>query len=110
MSWPDCRRCVAKECLNDVKVGKFPFTANAKARILGESGGLVKIVSEKKYDEVLGMHIVGPRATELIAEGCSALELEATAESIAKTIHAHPTLSEAMMEAAEDVAGHSIHQ
>jgi dihydrolipoyl dehydrogenase len=100
----------ARERGYDVKVGKFPFTANSKARILGESGGLVKIVSEKKYDEVLGMHIVGPRATELIVEGCSALELEATAESIARTIHAHPTLSEAMMEAAEDVAGHSIHQ
>ena len=56
------------------------------------------------------MHIVGPRATELIVEGCAALELEATTESIAKTIHAHPTLSEALMEAAEDVLGHSIHQ
>ena len=100
----------ARERGYDVKVGKFPFTANSKARILGESGGMVKIVSEKKYDEFLGMHIVGPRATELIVEGCSALELEATAESIARTIHAHPTLSEAMMEAAEDVAGHSIHQ
>jgi dihydrolipoamide dehydrogenase len=100
----------ARERGYDVKIGKFPFTANAKARILAESGGLVKLVSEKKYDEVLGMHIVGPRATELIAEGCAALELEATSESIAKTIHAHPTLSEAMMEAAEDVAGHSIHQ
>jgi len=100
----------AKERGYDVKVGKFPFTANAKARILGEAGGLVKIVADKKYDEFLGLHIVGPRATELIVEGCSALELEATAESIAKTIHAHPTLSEAMMEAAEDVLGHSIHQ
>ena len=100
----------AKERGYDVKVGKFPFTANSKARILGEAGGLVKIVADKKYDEFLGLHIVGPRATELIVEGCSALELEATAESIAKTIHAHPTLSEAMMEAAEDVLGHSIHQ
>ena len=100
----------AKERGYDVKVGKFPFTANAKARILAESGGLVKFVSEKKYDELLGVHIVGPRATELIAEACAALELEATSESIARTIHAHPTLSEALMEAAEDVAGHSIHQ
>jgi len=100
----------AKERGYDVKVGKFPFTANSKARILGEAGGLVKIVADKKYDEFLGLHIVGPRATELIVEGCTALELEATAESIAKTIHAHPTLSEAMMEAAEDVLGHSIHQ
>jgi dihydrolipoamide dehydrogenase len=100
----------AKERGHDVKIGKFPFTANAKARILGESGGLVKFVSDKKYDELLGVHIVGPRATELIAEACGALELEATSESIARTMHAHPTLSEALMEAAEDVGGHSIHQ
>ena len=100
----------AKERGYDVKVGKFPFTANSKARILGESGGLVKFVSDKKYDELLGVHIVGPRATELIVEACAALELEATSESIARTIHAHPTLSEALMEAAEDVGGHSIHQ
>ena len=78
--------------------------------VVREAGGLVKFVSDKKYDELLGVHIVGPKATELIAEACAALELEATSESIAKTIHAHPTLSEAMMEAAEDVAGHSIHQ
>jgi dihydrolipoamide dehydrogenase len=100
----------AKERGYDVKTGKFAFTANAKAKILGEAVGFVKFVSEKKYDEVLGVHIVGPKATELIVEGCSALELEATTESIAKTIHAHPTLSEALMEAAEDVLGHSIHQ
>jgi dihydrolipoamide dehydrogenase len=100
----------AKERGYDVKIGKFPFTANSKARIIGESGGLVKIVADKKYDELLGLHIVGPHATELIVEGCAALELEATAESISKTMHAHPTLSEAIMEAAEDVAGHSIHQ
>ncbi len=100
----------AKERGYDVKTGKFAFTANAKAKILGETAGFVKFVSEKKYDEVLGVHIVGPRATELIVEGCAALELEATTESIARTIHAHPTLSEALMEAAEDVLGHSIHQ
>lgn len=100
----------AKERGYDVKTGKFAFTANAKAKILGESGGFVKYVSDKKYDEILGVHIVGPKATELIVEGCSALELEATTESIAKTIHAHPTLSEALMEAAEDVLGHAIHQ
>jgi dihydrolipoamide dehydrogenase len=100
----------AKERGYDVKVGKFPFTANSKAKIIGESGGLVKYVVDSKYDELLGVHIVGPKATELIAESCAALELEATSESIAKTIHAHPTLSEALMEAAEDVAGHSIHQ
>ncbi|MEO8036538.1 MAG: dihydrolipoyl dehydrogenase [Acidobacteriota bacterium] len=100
----------AKERGYDVKVGKFAFTANSKAKIIGESGGLVKYVSDKKYDELLGVHIVGPKATELIAEACVALELEATSESIARTVHAHPTLSEAVMEAAEDVLGHSIHQ
>ncbi len=100
----------AKERGYEVKIGKFAFTASAKAKIIGESGGLVKFVSDAKYDELLGVHIVGPKATELIAEACVALELEATAESIARTIHAHPTLSEAMMEAAEDVHGHSIHQ
>jgi dihydrolipoamide dehydrogenase len=92
-----------------VKSGKFPFTANSKAKILGEAGGMVKYVADAKYDELLGVHIVGPKATELIAEACAALELEATSESIARTIHAHPTLSEAVMEAAEDVAGHAIH-
>jgi dihydrolipoamide dehydrogenase len=100
----------AKERGYDVKTGKFPFTANAKARIIGESGGLVKVVSDKKYDELLGVHICGPHATELIVEACAGLELEATAESIARTMHAHPTLSEAIMEAAEDAGGHSIHQ
>jgi dihydrolipoamide dehydrogenase len=99
----------AKERGYDVKIGKFPFTANSKGKIIGDAGGMVKFVTDAKYDELLGVHIVGPKATELIAEACAALELEATSESIAKTIHAHPTLSEAMMEAAEDVAGHAIH-
>ncbi|HXI14054.1 MAG TPA: dihydrolipoyl dehydrogenase [Thermoanaerobaculia bacterium] len=100
----------AKERGYEVKIGKFSFAANSKAKILGESGGMVKFVSDAKYDELLGVHIVGPKATELIAEACTALELEATSESIAKTVHAHPTLSEAMMEAAEAVGGHAIHQ
>lgn len=100
----------ARERGHEVKIGKFAFTANSKAKILGESGGMVKFVSDAKYDELLGVHIVGPKATELIAEACAALELEATSESIARTIHAHPTLSEAMMEAAEAVGGQAIHQ
>jgi dihydrolipoamide dehydrogenase len=100
----------ARERGYDVKIGKFPITANAKNKIMGADGGLVKYVSDAKYDELLGVHIVGPKATELIAEAGVALELEATSESIAKTIHAHPTLSESLMEAAEDVAGHSIHK
>jgi len=99
----------AKERGYDVKIGKFPFTANAKAKIVGEAAGLVKYVTDAKYDEILGVHIVGPKATELIVEAGAALELEATSESIARTIHAHPTLSEALAEAAEDVHGQALH-
>lgn len=93
----------------DVAVGKFPFTAVGKARIINEATGFVKIVAEKKYDEVLGVHIVGPHATELIAEAGAALRLEATSEDLVRTIHAHPTLSEAIHEAAEAVGGQAIH-
>ncbi len=99
----------AKEAGFDVKVGKFPFSASGKARIIGETDGFIKIVSEKKYDEVLGVHIIGAHATELLAEACVAMSLEATAESIAGTIHAHPTVSESMMEAAEGVHDLTIH-
>jgi len=99
----------ARERGYDVAVGKFPFSANPKARIVNETAGFVKIVGEKKYDEVLGVHIVGPRATELIGAAGAALKLEATSEELVRTIHAHPTLSEAIHEAAEAVAGHALH-
>jgi dihydrolipoamide dehydrogenase len=99
----------AKEQGYDVKVGKFPFSASGKARILGEEEGFVKVVSEKKYDEILGVHIIGPHATELIAEACVAMQLESTAEELGRTMHAHPTVSEAVMEAAEDVHDLAIH-
>ncbi|MCA1581817.1 MAG: dihydrolipoyl dehydrogenase [Acidobacteria bacterium] len=99
----------ARERGYDVVVGKFPFSAIGKARIINETAGFVKIVAEKKYDEVLGVHIIGPKATELISEAGAALRLEATSEELVRTIHAHPTLSEAMHEAAEAVAGHAIH-
>jgi len=99
----------ARERGYDVVVGKFPFSAVGKARILNQASGFVKIVAEKKYDEVLGVHVVGPAATELIAEAGAALKLEATSEELVKTIHAHPTLSEAIHEAAEAVGGHPIH-
>lgn len=89
----------ARERGYDVKIGKFPFSANGKATILAERSGFVKIVADKKYDEVLGIHIIGPHATELIAEGGVALSHEATAESLMRTIHAHPTLYEAIGEA-----------
>jgi len=99
----------ARERGYGVVVGKFPFSAVGKARILNEASGFVKIVAEKKYDEVLGVHIVGPKATELIAEAGAALRLEATSEELVRTIHAHPTLAEAIHEAAEAVGGHAIH-
>jgi dihydrolipoamide dehydrogenase len=100
----------AREQGYDVKVGKFAFTANGKATILGQRNGFVKIVAEKQYDEVLGVHIIGPRATELIADGGMALSHEATAESMMRTIHAHPTLYEAIGEAAHAAAeGAAIH-
>jgi dihydrolipoamide dehydrogenase len=99
----------AKEEGYDVKVGKFPFSASGKARILGETDGFVKIISEKKYDEVLGVHIIGPHATELLAEACVAMQLESTADELGRTIHAHPTVSESVMEAAEGVHDLTIH-
>jgi dihydrolipoamide dehydrogenase len=92
-----------------VRVGRFPFAASSKASILGESEGFVKIVSEAVYDELLGVHIVGPHATDLIAEAVVALTHEATAESLMRSVHAHPTLSEAVMEAAHGAVGHPIH-
>ncbi len=99
----------AKEAGYDVKVGKFPFSASGKARILGETEGFVKIVADKKYDEVLGVHMIGPHATELLAEACVAMALETTAEELGRIIHAHPTVSESVMEAAEGVHDLTIH-
>ncbi|HEX9508328.1 MAG TPA: dihydrolipoyl dehydrogenase [Myxococcales bacterium] len=99
----------AKERGYDVKTGIFPFTAIHKATISGENMGLVKFVSDKKYDEVLGIHLIGPHATELLAEACVGLKLETTTEELARTIHAHPTLSEIIHEGAELTLGHPIH-
>ena len=98
----------AKKRGYDVKVGKFNFGNIAKPRIIGHDAGFVKVVSDAKYDEVLGVHMVGPHATDLIAEACVALRLEATTEEIMRTMHAHPTLPEALMQAAEAVYGHAI--
>ncbi len=99
----------AKAAGHDVRVGSFPFRALARARMAGETDGFVKIVAEKKYDEVLGVHIIGPRATELIAEAVLALRLECTVEELVKTIHAHPTMSEAIGEASHAAHGAAIH-
>ncbi len=99
----------ARERGREIRVGKFPFAANGKAAILGERTGFVKIVSEAKYGEILGVHLFGPHATDLIGEAVLAMRLEATAMDISKTIHPHPTLTEALMEAALDVAGIALH-
>ena len=99
----------ARERGFDVAVGKFPFTALGKAAILGKTAGFVKIVRETRYDEVLGVHIIGAHATDLIAEACAALQLETTNEELIRTIHAHPTMAEAVHEAAHAAAGHAIH-
>jgi dihydrolipoamide dehydrogenase len=93
----------------EVRVGSFPFKALGRARMAGETDGFVKIVADKKYDEVLGVHIIGPRATELVAEAVLALRLECTVEELIKTIHAHPTMSEAVGEAAHATHGAAIH-
>jgi dihydrolipoamide dehydrogenase len=99
----------AKEKGYEVKVGKFPFMASGKAFAIGEREGFVKLIFDAKYGEVLGAHIIGSEATELIAEIGIAKSLEATGESIIKTIHAHPTLSESVMEAAANAYGEAIH-
>jgi dihydrolipoamide dehydrogenase len=93
----------------DVRVGAFKFGILARARIANEIEGFVKIVAEKKYDEVLGVHMIGPRATELVAEATLALRLECTVEELIRTIHAHPTMSEAVGEAAHAAHGAAIH-
>jgi dihydrolipoamide dehydrogenase len=98
----------AKEAGHTVKVGKFPFTANSRASIVGEHEGFVKIVSDAEYGEILGVHIIGPQATELIAEAVTAMELEGTVEDLMWTIHAHPTLAEAMLDASNSVYGLAI--
>jgi dihydrolipoamide dehydrogenase len=99
----------AKEKKLDYKVGKFPFTASGKAVASAESDGFVKVISDAKTGEIYGAHIIGSEATELIAEYGLAVELEATIEEIHQTIHAHPTLSEAVMEAAAATTGEAIH-
>ncbi len=99
----------AKSAGYDIKIGRFPYTASGKARAVGARDGMVKLLFDKKYGELLGAHIIGLEATELIAELSVAKALETTAESLSKTMHAHPTLSEMIMEAAADADGEAIH-
>ena len=100
-------QCKAKGI--DYKVGKFPLVANGKSLIINGGEGLVKIIADAKYEEVLGMHIIGPRATDLIAEGALALRLEATVDELISTIHSHPTVSESVRECALNVQKRAIH-
>ena len=93
----------------DVRVGTFPFGVLGRAKMAGETEGFVKIVAEKKYDEILGIHMIGPRSTELVAEATLALRLESTVEELIRTIHAHPTMAEAVGEAAHATHGAAIH-
>jgi dihydrolipoyl dehydrogenase len=99
----------ARERGYDVRIGSFPFGVLGRAKMAGETEGFVKIVAEKKYDQLLGVHMIGLRATELVAEAAVALRLESTVEELIRTIHAHPTMSEAIGEAAHAVHGAAIH-
>ncbi len=98
----------AKEKGHEVRVGKFPFAGNSKATIVGSHDGFVKVVSDAKFGEILGVHIIGPQATELIAEAVAVMELEGTVDHLMFTIHAHPTLSEAMLDGYGAVEGMAI--
>ncbi len=95
--------------ITDLKIGKFPFGANGRAVSMMETEGFVKIIADAKTHVVLGVHIVGPEASNLISEAALAIEMGARLEDIALTIHPHPTLGETMMEAAEAAMGHAIH-
>ena len=99
----------AKQRGYDVRIGTFPFGVLGRAKMAGETDGFVKIVAEKKYDELLGVHMIGPRSTELVAEATAALNLESTVEALIHTIHAHPTMAEAIGEAAHATHGAAIH-
>ncbi|HEX7975287.1 MAG TPA: dihydrolipoyl dehydrogenase [Anaerolineales bacterium] len=98
----------AKERGHEIKIGRFPFQANGKALGLGEAIGWVKIVTDAKYGEILGAHLIGPEVTELLSELTLAQMMELTPEEIARNVHSHPTLSEVLMEAAESAEGHAI--
>jgi dihydrolipoamide dehydrogenase len=98
----------AREAGYAVKTGKFPFVGNSKATILGHHEGFIKVVSDEKFGEILGVHIIGPFATEIISEAVSALQLEATVDDLMSTVHAHPTVWEAMSDAVAAVRGLSI--
>jgi dihydrolipoamide dehydrogenase len=109
IAWVGLTEAEVEESGKPYKVGSFSFAANGRAKALEQAAGLVKIVVDEKYDEILGVHIVGPMAGELIAEAVLAIEFEASAEDLQRTVHAHPTLSEVLHEAALAADGHSLH-
>jgi dihydrolipoamide dehydrogenase len=98
-----------RESGREYKTGKFPFTANGRARTMGESSGFVKFIADAKTDELLGCHMIGPNVSELISEVVLAFEYRGAAEDLGITVHSHPTLSEAVKEAALSVLGRAIH-
>ncbi len=109
VAWAGLSAEQARERGLEVKVSKFDFSRNGKASILQKNRGFVKFVSDPKYGEILGVHIVGPQATELIAEPAFAMQIEATIDDIAETVHAHPTLYESIYEAALNAVGRNVH-
>jgi dihydrolipoamide dehydrogenase len=109
LAWSGLTEEEARRRGHDVKVGKFDFAKNAKAAILGKKRGFVKFVIDQKYGEILGVHIVGPQATDLLAEPAYAMAMETTIQDVATTVHAHPTLYEAIYEAAAIAAGRAVH-
>ncbi len=109
IAWAGLTEEQAVEKGHKVKIGKFPLIANGKSLIMNETEGFIKFVVDEKYDEILGVHIIGPRATDLIVEAALALRLEATIDEIVTTIHAHPTIGEALGEAALDVNNIAVH-
>jgi dihydrolipoamide dehydrogenase len=98
-----------KESGREYKVGKFPFSANGRARTMGETTGFVKFIADATTDELLGAHLIGPNVSELCAEVVLAFEYRGSSEDLGVTVHSHPTLSEAVKEAALGVLGRSIH-
>lgn len=113
-TWPEIASVGAseeelKQAGTEYKVGKFPWAANGRAKAMGETDGFVKVLADSTSDRLLGLHILGPRASDLIAEAALALEFEGSAEDIARSVHAHPTLPEAVKEAALAVDGRAIH-
>jgi dihydrolipoamide dehydrogenase len=109
VAWVGHTEAEVKASGKPYKVGTFSFAANGRAKALEMAAGLVKIIADEKYDEILGVHVVGPMAGELIAEAVLAIEFEASAEDLQRTVHAHPTLSEALHEAALAVDGRALH-